>query len=106
MKQGRVFIDEQQPLASRYNPVYLGHVRIEIEDEALRGLELTEEQARLDLAIGLFIDRRVTLGRGAEIARLTQSDFLRELGQRGIPVHYDVEDFRADVRTLASLKAS
>ncbi len=78
---------------------------IEIHDEALRGLDLTEDQARLDLALGLFVDRRITLGRGAEIAKLTQSDFLKEVGRRGIPVHYDVEDFRADLSTLESLES-
>jgi len=78
-------------------------VLIAIHDDALRGLDLTEEQARLDLALGLFIDQRVTLGRGAEIAMMNQSDFLKELGRRGIPVHYDVEDFRADLRTLESV---
>jgi predicted HTH domain antitoxin len=77
-------------------------VLIAIHDEALRGLDLTEDQARLDLALGLFIDQRVTLGRGAEIAMMTQSEFLKELGRRGIPVHYDVEDFRADLRALES----
>jgi len=77
-------------------------VLIAIHDDALRGLDLTEDQARLDLALGLFIDQRVTLGRGAEIARMTQADFLKELGRRGIPVHYDVEDLRADLRTLES----
>jgi predicted HTH domain antitoxin len=80
-------------------------VLIAIHDDALRGLDLTEDQARLDLALGLFIDQRVTLGRGAEIARMSQAEFLKELGQRGIPVHYDVEDFRADLRTLESLKS-
>ena len=78
---------------------------IAIHDAALRGLDLTEDQARLDLALGLFIDQRVTLGRGAEIAGMTQSDFLKELGCRRIPVHYDVEDLRADLRTLDSMKA-
>ncbi len=78
---------------------------IAIHDEALRGLDLTEDQARLDLALGLFVDRRITLGRGAEIAKMTQSDFLKELGRRGIPVHYDVEDFRADLSTLESLES-
>jgi len=77
-------------------------VLIAIHDEALRGLDLTEDQARLDLALGLFIDQRVTLGRGAEIAMMTQTEFLKELGRRGIPVHYDVEVFRADLRALES----
>ena len=77
---------------------------IEVQDESLRGLDLTEPQAVLDLAVGLFTERRVTLGRAAGIARLTQSDFQRELGRRGIPIHYDVDDLQADLRTLAALR--
>ena len=77
---------------------------IDIHDEALRGLELTESQALVDLAVGLFTERRVTLGRAAEIARQTQLDFQRELGGRGIPIHYDVEDLQADIQTLAALR--
>lgn len=77
---------------------------IQVPDEVLRGLALTEQQARLDLAVGLFTERRVTLGRAAEIAGLTQLDFQRELASRGIPIHYDVEDLDADVRTLTTLR--
>jgi len=87
--------------SKNYPPLAL----IDLKDDALHGLGLTESQALLDLAIGLFTERRVTLGRAAEIARLTQSDLQRELGQRGIPIHYDVEDFRADLRTLAALRS-
>jgi predicted HTH domain antitoxin len=79
-------------------------VLIEIQDEKLRGLKLTEAQALLDFAVGLFTERRLTLGRAAEIARLTQLDFQQELGRRGIPIHYDVEDLQADLRTLAELR--
>ena len=77
---------------------------IEIQDEALRGLNLTEPQALLDLAVGLFTERRVTLGRAVEVARWTQLDFQRELSRRGIPIHYDVEDLQADLQTLAALR--
>jgi len=76
---------------------------IEIEDKALRGLELTEAQALLDLAVGLFTDQRITLGRGAEISQMTQMAFQRELGRRGIPIHYDVSDLEDDLKTLAEL---
>lgn len=79
---------------------------IEIEDKSLVGLELTEAQALLDFAVGLFTERRITLGRAAAIAKLTQSAFQRELGRRGIPIHYDLDDFQADLRTLASLRKS
>lgn len=57
------------------------------------------EEIQLDLALGMFLDRRVTLGQGAAIAGLSQSEFLRELGRRKIPVHYDEADAMADVAT-------
>jgi predicted HTH domain antitoxin len=62
--------------------------------------QFTPEEIRLYLALGLFLDDRVTLGRGAEIAGLSQSAFMHELGRRRIPVHYDEADALADVHTI------
>ena len=59
--------------------------------------QFTPEDIKLHLAIGMFLDRRVTLGQGAAIAGLSQSEFLHELGSRRIHVHYDEADARADV---------
>lgn len=61
--------------------------------------QFTPEDIKLHLALGMFLDNRVTLGQGAAIAGLSQSEFLRELGSRQIPVHYDEADARADVAT-------
>lgn len=77
---------------------------IEVEDEHLRGLELTESQALVDFAVGLFTEGRITSGRAAGIARLTHLDFQRELGRRNIALHYDLEDLNADLRTLEALR--
>ena len=59
--------------------------------------QFTPEDIRLHLALGMFLDNRVTLGQGAAIAGLSQSEFLHELGSRRIPVHYDEADALADV---------
>jgi predicted HTH domain antitoxin len=67
---------------------------------------LTEAEALVDFAVGLFTERRITLGRAAGIARLTQLAFQRELNRREIPIHYDVADLQADVRTLTALRES
>lgn len=83
---------------------YSGSVQIEIHDEALRELQLTETQAVLDLVVGLFTERRVTLGRAAAVAGLTQSDFQPELARCGIPIHDGVEDLWSDLHTLAALR--
>lgn len=61
---------------------------------------LTADDAAVHLALGLFLDRRITLGQGATIAGMSQSEFLRELGRRRIPVHYEESDARADIATV------
>ncbi len=61
--------------------------------------QFTPDDIRLHLALGFFLDRRVTLGQGAVIAGLSQSEFLHELGNRRIPIHYDEADACADVAT-------
>ena len=52
------------------------------------------------MAIGMYVDRRITLGRAAKIAGLSQADFLRKLGSLQIPIHYDVPEFEADLRVV------
>lgn len=64
---------------------------------------MTPEQWLLDLAIGLYVDRRVSLGRGAAICGISTPEFLNALGARRIPVNYDLDDFESDLRTIARL---
>jgi len=71
---------------------------IPLPDELETGLSVQE--VALHLALGLFLDQRVTLGQGAAIAGISQSAFLRELGRRRIPVHYEESDARADIRLI------
>jgi predicted HTH domain antitoxin len=59
--------------------------------------QFTPEDLKLHLALGMFLDRRVTLGQGAAIAGVSQSAFLHELGSRRIPVHYDEADAATDI---------
>ena len=59
----------------------------------------TPDDLKLHLALGLFIDQRVTLGQAASIAGVSQSQFIHELGNRRIPIHYEEADALADVAT-------
>jgi len=79
---------------------YAGGVKITIEDELLQGLNLSDREARIDLAVGLYADRRVTLGRAARIAGISQPEMMRELGRRRVPMNYDVAEYEADLQTL------
>jgi predicted HTH domain antitoxin len=71
-----------------------------IEDSMLDELNMTQEQVRIDFAVGLYSDNKITLGQAARLARLSQLKFLKELGKREIPVHYDIEEFDKDIAYL------
>lgn len=66
-------------------------------------LGITEEQARLDLAVGLFSSRTLSLARAARLSGLSRLDFQRLLSDRGIPLAYGVEDIDHDLDTLEQL---
>ena len=72
-------------------------MQIAFPDELTSGLDLTPEHVRMDLAIGLYAERRVTLGRAAKMAGMDQSAFLRKLGELRIPMHYDLPEFEEDL---------
>lgn len=72
-------------------------MQIAFPDELTQGLDLTPEHARMDMAIGLYAERRVTLGRAAKIAGMVQAAFLRKLGELRIPVHYDLGELEEDL---------
>jgi len=72
---------------------------IEIPDD----LGVTEEQARLDFAVGLYSSHTVSLARAARLAGSSRVDFQRILAERGIPLAYDSGDLEDDVATLKRL---
>ena len=66
---------------------------------------LSLESTVLHLAIGLFVAEEATLGQAAEVAGLSQTEFLRELGRHRIPIHYGAEELAEDLRTVDALAA-
>lgn len=64
---------------------------------------LSPKSAALHLAIGLFVAQEATLGQAAQVAGLSQADFLLELGQRRIPIHYGAEELAADLEAVEAL---
>jgi predicted HTH domain antitoxin len=71
-----------------------------IPDEFLQTAHITEADLKLEIAILLFQQGKITLGTASQFAEMNQLEFQRILGSRKIPIHYDVEDFRQDLRTL------
>lgn len=76
---------------------------VEVQDELLRGLQVSPDRLRLEAAIGLYASEDVTLGQAAAIAQVSQSEFLQALGRHDVCVHYDVAEFEQDLQTLEKL---
>ena len=71
---------------------------IELPDQEVGGLRLTPAQARLELAVGLYAGRQISLGRAARIAGVSYAAFMHEIGHHGLCINYTVEDAEHDMR--------
>lgn len=85
----------------------VGTVTVEIPQEALAlaGLDnqSDSEPASLLVALELFREERVSLGRAAELAGLGIEAFMDFAGKRQVPLHYAADDLAADRNTMARL---
>jgi predicted HTH domain antitoxin len=79
---------------------------LKIDDELLRRLDVTEEDVRIEVFVRLFDQGKLSFGRAAELAGITQDRMYAEIKKRGIPRYrYTEEDFDRDVKTLSRLEA-
>jgi len=74
-----------------------------IPDRLIQGIALTEQDILFELALGLYVDQKASLGQAARLADLSRPAFLDALGERRIPIHYDKADLAADIQTLQSI---
>lgn len=74
-----------------------------IPDDILQSAKMTEDELRLEVAILLYKQDKISSGKARAWTGLTVIDFQRQLARRGLCINYDVEDFQADVKTLQSM---
>ncbi|MGF1576476.1 MAG: UPF0175 family protein [Cyanophyceae cyanobacterium] len=71
-----------------------------IPDEFLQTAHISAADLKLEIAILLFQQEKITLGTSSQFVGMNQLEFQRILGSRKIPIHYSIENFRQDLRTL------
>ena len=71
---------------------------IELPDQEIASFRLTPAQVRLELSVGLYAGRQISLGRAATIAGVPYASFMHEIGRRGLCINYTVEDAEHDMR--------
>ncbi|MBE9238279.1 UPF0175 family protein [Anabaena aphanizomenioides LEGE 00250] len=74
-----------------------------IPDDILRASKMTEEELKLEIAIMLYQQRKISGGKVRAWTGLTVIEFQHQLAVRGLCVNYDIEDFQSDIKTLESM---
>ncbi|KJH73370.1 UPF0175 family protein [Aliterella atlantica] len=76
---------------------------IAIPDDIVKATKMTEDELKLEIAIMLYSQQKISSGKVRAWTGLTVLQFQKELAKRGLCINYDVEDFQSDVKTLQSL---
>jgi predicted HTH domain antitoxin len=71
-----------------------------IPDEVLQSAHISSGELLQAVALMLFEQGKLTLGQASALAEVSQLQFQFLLASRRIPLHYDVADFEADLKTL------
>jgi predicted HTH domain antitoxin len=77
---------------------------IEIADSIAQRAKITSQDILLRVAILLFVEEKVTIGQAAEIAGMPLFLFQKELGKRKIPIHYGMQEYKQDLKTIAKMR--
>jgi len=85
----------------------MAEVNIKLPEEifALANLkkEKASEEVRKLIALELFRENVISMGKAAEIAGIPLAEFMELSAKRGIPMHYTIEDLEADRKTAERL---
>ncbi|MGI0014920.1 MAG: UPF0175 family protein [Nitrososphaera sp.] len=76
---------------------------IMIADEILHITRMTADELMQEVAILLYQKEKLTLGQASRMAKMSQLQFQFLLASRQIPIHYDVAEFDADLKTLREM---
>jgi predicted HTH domain antitoxin len=71
-----------------------------ISDEVLSAAHISEPELKQELALALFQKERLTLAQASRLAEIGQLAFQALLAERQIPIHYGLDEFREDLRSL------
>jgi predicted HTH domain antitoxin len=71
-----------------------------IPDEVLQSAHISSGELLQAVALMLYEQDKLTLGQASALAEVSQLQFQFLLASRRIPLHYDVAEFEADLKTL------
>ena len=76
---------------------------LEVPQDVLDSARVTIPELRTEIAVWLYAQGRLSVGKARELAGMSLWQFRQTLGSRRIPPHYGEEDLDEDVATLRQL---
>ena len=76
---------------------------ITLPRDVLESARMSAEEAKQELALSLYAQGRLSVGKARELAGMSLWAFRQLLALRGIPPHYDAPDLEEDLATLRAL---
>jgi predicted HTH domain antitoxin len=84
--------------------VFIAILQLELPGDLLDAARMTGDELRVELAVHLFEQQKLSLGNAAELAGYEVSRFMLLLGARDIAQHYDVDAYEADLKALERMR--
>ena len=76
---------------------------LEVPQSVLDSARLTISDLKVEIAVYLYAQGRLSLGKARELAGMSLWEFRQLLASRRIPPHYEVVDLNEDVATLRDM---
>ncbi|MBL8252855.1 MAG: UPF0175 family protein [Candidatus Competibacter sp.] len=79
-------------------------VAIYIPERLLQAARATPDELKIELAVELYRQRRLSIGHARELANMSLWEFRQLLASRRIAPHYDISDLDQDMQTWTQLE--
>ncbi|MAT54529.1 MAG: hypothetical protein CMN32_08600 [Saprospirales bacterium] len=73
---------------------------IEIPNEVMKQLKMSPQQLKLELAVYLYSQHKLSIGQAKALAGLDLISFQKELAERGVYLHFNESDLEEDLENL------
>jgi predicted HTH domain antitoxin len=78
---------------------------LEVPQDILDSARLTVSELKVEMAVYLYAQGRLSIGKARELAGMSLWEFRQLLAARRIPPHYDEVDLDEDVATLREIRS-
>ncbi len=76
---------------------------IEIPDEIVKREDYKIKDFMLDIAVMLYQNKRISLAKAASIVGLNRLEFQAVLADKGVYIHYTIEDLNKELENLKKI---